>query len=125
MMKSLVEEALARDSETPVRMEPRAPAPSPVSVDNTDAELMELLQKLKTNIKIIGCGGGGSNTISRISEENIAGAETYAANTDAQHLLAVEGAAQDPAGPEEHPRTGGGRASPRWERPRPRRPSQS
>ena len=85
----MVEEALARDSETPVRMEPRAPAPSPVSVDNTDAELMELLQKLKTNIKIIGCGGGGSNTISRISEENIAGAETYAANTDAQHLLAA------------------------------------
>jgi cell division protein FtsZ len=89
MMKSLVEEALARDSETPVRMEPRAPASSPVSADNTDAELMELLQKLKTNIKIIGCGGGGSNTISRISEENIAGAETYAANTDAQHLLAA------------------------------------
>ena len=60
-----------------------------VSVDNTDAELMELLQKLKTNIKIVGCGGGGSNTITRISEENIAGAETYAANTDAQHLLAA------------------------------------
>ena len=66
---------------------------------------IELLQKLKTNIKIIGCGGGGSNTINRISEENIAGAETYAANTDAQHLLAVEGAAQDPSGTQEHPGT--------------------
>jgi cell division protein FtsZ len=47
------------------------------------------LQKLKTNIKIIGCGGGGTNTINRIALEGISGAELYAANTDAQHLLAV------------------------------------
>jgi cell division protein FtsZ len=89
MMKSLVEEALAREREPPMRSEIRM-QPAPVqSLDNTDAELLELLQKLKTNIKIIGVGGGGSNTINRISEENIAGAETYAANTDAQHLLAT------------------------------------
>jgi len=44
---------------------------------------------LKTNIKIIGCGGGGSNTINRIAQEGISGAELYAANTDAQHLLAI------------------------------------
>ncbi len=40
-----------------------------------------------TNIKIIGCGGGGSNTINRLAETGIVGAELYAANTDAQHLL--------------------------------------
>jgi len=84
-MKSLVEEALARDA-APAKME-MAPNFGYQQLDSTDAELIELLQKLKTNIKIVGCGGGGSNTINRISEENISGLETYAANTDAQHLL--------------------------------------
>ncbi len=87
MMKSLVEEALAKEA-APVRME-AAPNFGYQQLDPTDAELVELLQKLKTNIKIFGVGGGGSNTISRISEENISGVETYAANTDAQHLLAA------------------------------------
>ena len=54
-----------------------------------DQELLSVLESLKTNIKIIGCGGGGSNTIDRLSEVGIMGAEIYAANTDAQHLLAV------------------------------------
>jgi cell division protein FtsZ len=56
---------------------------------SADAELLDLLRSLKTNVKIIGCGGGGSNTINRIAMEGIVGAELYAANTDAQHLLAV------------------------------------
>jgi len=50
---------------------------------------MKILESLKTNIKIVGCGGGGTNTIDRLSEVGIVGAEIYAANTDAQHLLAV------------------------------------
>ena len=54
-----------------------------------DQELLSVLESLKTNIKIIGCGGGGTNTIDRLSEVGIVGAEIYAANTDAQHLLAV------------------------------------
>ena len=86
-MRSLVEEALAKDA-APAKME-MAPNFGYQQLDSTDAELIELLQKLKTNIKIIGCGGGGSNTINRISDENISGLETYAANTDAQHLLAT------------------------------------
>jgi cell division protein FtsZ len=90
-MKSLVEEALARESATGSSYGPGVgsarPANQPAS--SADAELLELLQKLKTNIKIIGCGGGGSNTINRIALEGISGAELYAANTDAQHLLAV------------------------------------
>jgi cell division protein FtsZ len=52
-----------------------------------DEELQKILQGLKTNIKIIGCGGGGSNTVNRLAEAGIIGAELYAANTDAQHLL--------------------------------------
>jgi len=54
-----------------------------------DAELEDMLSKLRTSIKIVGVGGGGSNTIARIYNEGIVGAELYAANTDAQHLLAI------------------------------------
>ncbi|MDD1771328.1 MAG: cell division protein FtsZ [Methanomassiliicoccales archaeon] len=86
-MRSLVEEALAKDV-APAKME-IAPNYGYQQMDSTDAELIELLQKLKTNIKIFGCGGGGSNTINRIADENISGVETYACNTDAQHLLAT------------------------------------
>lgn len=52
-----------------------------------DAELEELLSKQKASIKVVGCGGGGNNTINRITEVGIAGAETIAVNTDAQDLL--------------------------------------
>lgn len=52
-----------------------------------DAELEELLSKQKASIKVVGCGGGGNNTINRITEVGIIGAETVAVNTDAQDLL--------------------------------------
>src|SRR3989454_3188091 len=54
-----------------------------------DAELEGLLTKLRTTVKIVGVGGGGSNTIARIFSEGVTGAELFAANTDAQHLLAI------------------------------------
>ena len=54
-----------------------------------DQELEAVLASLKTNIKVVGCGGGGSNTVSRLYEEGITGAELLACNTDAQHLLTV------------------------------------
>ena len=37
-------------------------------------------------IVVIGCGGGGSNTVNRLSELSIIGATTVAINTDARHL---------------------------------------
>jgi len=52
-----------------------------------DKELEEVLAGLVTKIKVIGCGGAGTNTISRCIEANIDGAELIALNTDAQHLL--------------------------------------
>lgn len=52
-----------------------------------DAELEALLSKQLANIKVVGCGGGGNNTINRITEVGIKGAETIAINTDAQDLL--------------------------------------
>jgi len=50
-------------------------------------ELEKVLEQSRTIIKVIGCGGSGTNTIQRMTEEGIFGAELYALNTDAQHLL--------------------------------------
>jgi len=55
------------------------------SVDDSDLE--EVLKSLVTRIKVIGCGGAGTNTISRCAEACIEGADLIAVNTDAQHLL--------------------------------------
>jgi cell division protein FtsZ len=52
-----------------------------------DTELEELLAKQRASIKVVGCGGGGNNTINRITEVGVHGAETIAVNTDAQDLL--------------------------------------
>src|SRR3990172_6693179 len=55
----------------------------------TDAELEDMVRRMRTNIRIFGMGGGGSNTVARIFSEGVAGADMYACNTDAQHLLAI------------------------------------
>jgi len=59
------------------------------TASNSDTELQELLASHRATIKVVGCGGGGNNTIERISEVGIKGAETVAINTDAQDLLAT------------------------------------
>ena len=50
-------------------------------------ELEKILERSRTIIKVIGCGGSGTNTIQRMTEEGIYGAELFAVNTDAQDLL--------------------------------------
>jgi cell division protein FtsZ len=52
-----------------------------------DEELETLIQKQVTRIKVIGCGGGGGNSVSRMREIGIKGCEIIAINTDAQDLL--------------------------------------
>lgn len=54
---------------------------------DVDAELEQYISRQRANIKVIGAGGGGNNTINRISEVGIVGSETIAINTDAQDLL--------------------------------------
>jgi cell division protein FtsZ len=84
-MESIIKEAITRAD-----MEGRTQnMRHKVEIGQTDSELEEVLLQLKTNIRVVGCGGGGSNTIQRMTEEGIAGAELYAMNTDAQHLLHV------------------------------------
>ena len=51
-----------------------------------DKELEEYQSK-QARIIVIGAGGAGSNTITRLTEMGIAGATTVAVNTDARHLL--------------------------------------
>jgi cell division protein FtsZ len=82
-MKSLIDSALANVEEEHTKSSPDAIR----AFTSEDEELQRILQNLRTNIKIIGCGGGGCNTINRLAEAGIIGAELYAANTDAQHLL--------------------------------------
>lgn len=53
----------------------------------SDSDLEQVLKQIKANIKIIGTGGSGNNTLKRISEIGIEGVELVAVNTDAQHLL--------------------------------------
>ena len=52
-----------------------------------DKELAELLKKQSAKIKVIGVGGGGGNSLSRMREIGIKGGELIAVNTDAQDLL--------------------------------------
>lgn len=52
-----------------------------------DRELEELLKKQSAKVKVFGVGGGGGNTLSRMREIGIKGAEFIGVNTDAQDLL--------------------------------------
>ena len=56
-------------------------------VREIDQELAELLKKQSAKIKVLGIGGGGGNSLSRMKEIGIKGGELIAINTDAQDLL--------------------------------------
>ncbi len=86
-MKSIIQEAIAKHQEDQQLVEQKTAQPAYANAD--DIELAKLAETLKVNIRIIGCGGGGSNTINRCVEEGIQGAEMCAINTDAKHLLTI------------------------------------
>jgi cell division protein FtsZ len=52
-----------------------------------DKELEEIINRQKASIRVFGVGGGGNNTLTRMKEIGIKGAECIALNTDAQDLL--------------------------------------
>ncbi|MEK6892906.1 MAG: cell division protein FtsZ [Nanoarchaeota archaeon] len=58
-----------------------------VNTHEIDKELEELLKKQGARIKVVGLGGGGGNSVSRMKETGIKGCEIIAINTDAQDLL--------------------------------------
>jgi len=87
-----IHELTQQKEETPtIPQEPTTPS---LGLDNKsqelteiDQELEELLQKQHSKVKVIGVGGAGGNTISRMKEIGIKGGEFIAVNTDAQDLL--------------------------------------
>jgi len=52
-----------------------------------DQELAEIIKQQTAKIKVVGIGGGGNNSLSRMREIGIKGGELIAINTDAQDLL--------------------------------------
>ncbi len=58
------------------------------AIENVDSHSINFdeLRAGKANIKVIGCGGMGSNAVTWLFNKGINGAAIYAANTDALHL---------------------------------------
>jgi cell division protein FtsZ len=86
-MRSIVNEALARHED-----EKKKENHIKTTIDDRtkdDQDLEKLVDSLGVTIKIIGCGGGGSNTINRLTQAGVAGADLCAINTDAKHLLSI------------------------------------
>jgi cell division protein FtsZ len=56
-------------------------------IHEIDQELESLLKNQSARVKVVGCGGGGGNSVSRMKEIGIKGCEVICVNTDAQDLL--------------------------------------
>jgi len=56
-------------------------------ISKIDEELRKFLDQRKANIKILGSGGAGNNTITRMMQVGVEGVETITVNTDVQDLL--------------------------------------
>jgi len=103
-MKKLIEDVVANEKNNKAKKTKSKKKPKSkkkVVMDNSftrqsidmgikNRELEDILADLTTTIKVVGCGGAGTNTISRCIESEISGAELIAVNTDAQHLLLAQ-----------------------------------
>ena len=92
-MDSIIDDAIDEaeaegESADPAAPEETGPTRDDMSTSGTmtDDELASVVKDLETKITVIGCGGAGGNTVTRMMEEGIHGAKLVAANTDAQHL---------------------------------------
>ena len=81
-MESIVKGAIKRARKLPAKKSKKTIKPT-----HNNEDLIKLLETAKAKIRVVGVGGGGCNTIERMTEVGIAGAETFAVNTDAQDLL--------------------------------------
>ena len=61
--------------------------PPETAEDDLDNELIEIIKQSRAKITVVGTGGAGNNTISRLNEIGIEGARTITVNTDAQDLF--------------------------------------
>ena len=94
-MKKIIEEVVANEKKDVKKINKNDDLKNSLTrktIDRSikDKELEEVLAGLTTTIKVIGCGGAGTNTITRCVSNQINGAELIALNTDAQHLLLAD-----------------------------------
>jgi len=101
-MKKLVEDVMAKEKNKNQNNKNRSTAPTNIqdntgyyqkptySKNATNEELEKVLASLTTTIKVVGCGGAGTNTISRCMQGGISHTDLIAINTDAQHLLGTD-----------------------------------
>ncbi|MEN6591709.1 MAG: cell division protein FtsZ [Methanobacterium sp.] len=83
-MKSLINNTI-KESE---KRSQRSAVPEDISHDdNIDRELEDIINRSRAKIFVIGTGGAGNNTVSRLTEIGIEGAGTISVNTDAQDLF--------------------------------------
>jgi len=84
-LKSLINNTL---KESEVRRE-RRPRDIQNSIDMSDInnDLQDIIEQSKAKILVVGTGGAGNNTVSRLMEIGIEGADTISVNTDAQDLF--------------------------------------
>ncbi|MFW9890130.1 MAG: cell division protein FtsZ [Candidatus Thorarchaeota archaeon] len=59
---------------------------TPAKSATTDEDLASLLESVSARILVVGVGGAGNNAVTRLMQVGVEGAETLAANTDAQDL---------------------------------------
>ncbi|MDH3364677.1 MAG: cell division protein FtsZ [Thermoplasmata archaeon] len=86
MPKRLIEEALASNPTDTVKDDPAGLSPD----SSEDSEIESIARGIDICIKVVGCGGAGSNTVDRCAESGISGVDLCALNTDAKHLLSVK-----------------------------------
>jgi len=100
-MKKIVEEVMAeQNNKNTSKKTSKRPAHNPTQDTNSNdnsytrsainQELEEVLKGLTTTIKVVGCGGAGTNTISRCIQGSVTDVDLIAINTDAQHLLQTD-----------------------------------
>ncbi len=89
-MEQIVKEALERLEREEERPAPRPSHGRDLQPSEDDEELVKILEEARARIVVIGVGGAGNNTVTRLKEAGIEGAEVVAVNTDAQDLLAAK-----------------------------------
>jgi len=60
------------------------------NLSEEDKELLKFYESTKPKIYVLGMGGSGSNTVNRLMQIGIQGADIIAMNTDVQHLLKIK-----------------------------------
>ncbi|HHL71435.1 MAG TPA: cell division protein FtsZ [Bacteroidetes bacterium] len=85
-MESIIKESLKKESKRENKKQEQQKHPR----NEKEKEIQALLNSHKTNIKVVGCGGAGNNTLSRLMEIGVKDVVAVAANTDAQDLLYAE-----------------------------------